>query len=141
MIPYVETDNIINEEHGGYENVKEYIPIGQPNAGTLAKLQALEPSTTHGDREVSHAARHPFTHVLRIAIDALIVGVETQNRYLATKKTWTRKAVLLTDGENPIELEDWEATAEKMNTFDVSLSVMQVACPLRFLITDSAQWY
>ncbi|KAI0725997.1 SPOC like C-terminal domain-containing protein [Fomitopsis betulina] len=104
-----ETDNIINEEHGGYENVKEYIPIGQPNAGTLAKLQALEPSTTHGD-----------------PIDALIVGVETQNRYLATKKTWTRKAVLLTDGENPIELEDWEATAEKMNTFDVSLSVIGI---------------
>lgn len=49
---FTETDNIINEENGGYENVKEYIPIGQPNAGTLAKLQALEPSTTHGDREL-----------------------------------------------------------------------------------------
>ena len=47
-----ETENIINEENGGYENVKEYIPICQPNAGTLAKLQALEPSTTHGDREL-----------------------------------------------------------------------------------------
>ena len=46
-----DTDNVINEENGGYENVKEYIPIGQPNAGTLAKLQALQPSTTHGDRE------------------------------------------------------------------------------------------
>lgn len=48
----IETENIVNEENGGYENVKEYIPIGQPNAGTLAKLQALEPSTTHGDREL-----------------------------------------------------------------------------------------
>ncbi|EPS98095.1 hypothetical protein FOMPIDRAFT_152276 [Fomitopsis schrenkii] len=104
-----ETENIVNEENGGYENVKEYIPIGQPNAGTLAKLQALEPSTTHGD-----------------PIDAIIVGVETQNRHLANKKTWTRKAVLLTDGENPIELEDWEATASKMNAFDVSLSVIGI---------------
>lgn len=61
---------------------------------------------------------------LAIAIDALIVGIETQNRHLANKKTWTRKIVLLTDGENPIELEDWEATVEKMNAFEVSLSVM-----------------
>ena len=45
-----ETKNIINEEHGSYDNVVEYIPIAQPNAGTLAKLSALEPSTVHGER-------------------------------------------------------------------------------------------
>ncbi|KAI0358783.1 hypothetical protein OH77DRAFT_1105096 [Trametes cingulata] len=45
-----ETNNVINEENGGYEHVSEYVPIAQPNAGTLAKLQALEPSTVAGDR-------------------------------------------------------------------------------------------
>ncbi|KZT68787.1 SPOC domain-like protein [Daedalea quercina L-15889] len=104
-----ETDNIINDENGGYENVKEYIPIGTPNAGTLAKLRELESSTTHGD-----------------PIDALIVGIETQNRHLGNKKTWTRKIVLLTDGENPIELEDWEATVKKMNALDIGLTIIGV---------------
>ncbi|KAH9836702.1 SPOC like C-terminal domain-containing protein [Rhodofomes roseus] len=104
-----ETDNIINEESGGYEHVKDYITIGQPNAGTLAKLQELQPSTTYGD-----------------PIDAIIVGVETQHRYLATKRTWTRKVYLLTDGENPIELEDWEATAKKINALEVGLFVIGV---------------
>lgn len=104
-----ETDNIIHEKHGGYENVSEYIPIGQPNAGTLAKLARLQPSTVIGD-----------------PIDALIVGIETQHQYLSSKKTWTRKMVLLTDGENPIEVEDWEATVHKMNTVQIHLTVVGV---------------
>ncbi|KAI0932900.1 hypothetical protein AcW2_001392 [Taiwanofungus camphoratus] len=104
-----ETDNIINEKNGGYENVTAYIPIGQPNAGTLAKLAALQPSTVTGD-----------------PIDALIVGIETQHQYLTSKKTWTRKMVLLTDGENPIEIEDWEATAKKMNSLDISFTIVGV---------------
>jgi ATP-dependent DNA helicase 2 subunit 2 len=58
------------------------------------------------------------------AIDALIVGIETQNRFLGTKKTWTRRIVLVTDGVNPMELEDWEATADKMNELNVSLTVV-----------------
>ena len=44
------TSNIINEKNGGYERVSEYIPIGQPNNGTLAKLQALQASEESGDR-------------------------------------------------------------------------------------------
>ncbi|KAH9949516.1 SPOC domain-like protein [Amylocystis lapponica] len=104
-----DTHNIINEKSGGYDHVSEYIPIGQPNAGTLAKLAALSPSTTSGD-----------------PIDALIVGIETQNEYLASKRTWTRKMVLLTDGENPIEVEDWETTTDKMNTLGISLAIIGV---------------
>jgi ATP-dependent DNA helicase 2 subunit 2 len=49
----LETKNIINAENGGYENVLEYIPIAQPNAGTIAKIDALQPSATSGDRMVS----------------------------------------------------------------------------------------
>ncbi|KAH7908209.1 SPOC like C-terminal domain-containing protein [Hygrophoropsis aurantiaca] len=104
-----ETDNIISEKSGGYEHVSEYIPIAQPNAGTLAKLDALKPSEVSGD-----------------PIDALIVGIETQDVYLAKKKSWTRKIFIITDGENPIEIEDWEATVKKMNALDINVTVVQV---------------
>ncbi|CCL99640.1 uncharacterized protein FIBRA_01660 [Fibroporia radiculosa] len=103
------TENIINKKNGGYENVLEFIPIAQPNAGTLAKLATLQPSETIGD-----------------PIDALIVGIETQHQYLSSKKTWTRKVVLLTDGENPIEIEDWEAIVKKMNLLDISLTIIGI---------------
>jgi len=48
--PMLETKNIINAANGGYENVSEYIPIAQPNHGTIAKIDALSASTTTGDR-------------------------------------------------------------------------------------------
>lgn len=63
---------------------------------------------------------------LSIAIDAIIVGVETQNTYLGNKKTWTRKVILVTDGEGPMELEDWEATVQKMNELNVGFTVVGV---------------
>lgn len=63
-------------------------------------------------------------HVLLTAIDALIVGIETQHKYLSSKKTWTRKIVLLTDGESPIEIEEWETTAKRMNTLDIALTIV-----------------
>ncbi|KAF9259906.1 ku80-like protein [Marasmius fiardii PR-910] len=102
------TKNLINDQAGGYENVVEYIPIGTPNAGTLAKLDKLTASTVYGD-----------------PLDALIVGLETQSRYLG-KKNWTRKIYLITDGEGPIELEDWEMTVDKMNQWNVLTSIVGV---------------
>jgi ATP-dependent DNA helicase 2 subunit 2 len=48
----VETKNIVNAANGGYENVFEYIPIGQPNASTMVKINAIEASTTSGDRRL-----------------------------------------------------------------------------------------
>jgi hypothetical protein len=57
----LDTDNVINTNNGGYEHVSEYIPIGQPNAGTLAKLDALKPSTVIGDRAlISFNPFHSF---------------------------------------------------------------------------------
>ncbi|THG94528.1 hypothetical protein EW026_g6962 [Hermanssonia centrifuga] len=106
---HFQTENIVHSKDGGYDHVYEYIPIAQPTAATLAKLSGLEPSTDVGD-----------------PIDALIVGIETQDKYLGKKKTWTRKMVLLTDGENPIEVEDWEETAKKMNLLGVRLSIIGV---------------
>ena len=58
------------------------------------------------------------------AVDAVIVGIETQDRHLASKKNWTRRMVLLTDGESPIEIEDWEETANKMNDLKIIFTVM-----------------
>ncbi|KAF9480417.1 SPOC domain-like protein [Pholiota conissans] len=103
------TRNIVNAANGGYDNVLEYIPIAQPNSNTITKIDALEPSSVSGD-----------------PVDALIVGIETQAKYLVNKKTWTRKIILVTDAESPIELEDWEATAKKMNQLNVSLTVVGI---------------
>ncbi|KAH9938974.1 SPOC domain-like protein [Epithele typhae] len=103
------TNNIINAEHGGYEHVTELIPVQQPNHSTLSKLAALEASSVVGD-----------------PIDALIVGIEVQDRVLEKKRTWTRKIVLLTDGESPMEVEDWQATVEKMNGLSTGLTVVGI---------------
>ena len=48
-----DTNNIIHDKNGGYEHVSEYISIGQPNAGTLAKLDELRASETAGDRTLT----------------------------------------------------------------------------------------
>ena len=63
-----------------------------------------------------------------LAIDCLIVGIETQADHLSSKKTWTRKIILVTDGENPIEIEDWDATVKKLNDLDITLTIV---CVLR----------
>ncbi|KAK2462108.1 hypothetical protein APHAL10511_006571 [Amanita phalloides] len=104
-----ETKNIVNDKSGGYDNVYEYVAIDQPNSGTIARLDALRPSTITGD-----------------PLDALIVGIETQDVFLAKKKTWTRKIVLVTNGESPIEMEDWDAVSNKMNALDISLAIVGV---------------
>src|SRR3984885_11402466 len=74
---------------------------------SLQKSQAIVRISTHDFKE-------DIFELCFLAIDALIVGIETQAEYLASKKTWTRKIVIVTDGESPIEIEDWEATVNKM---------------------------
>jgi ATP-dependent DNA helicase 2 subunit 2 len=124
-----DTDNIINERNGGYEHVTEYIPIAQPNAGTLAKLDELEPSTVIGDRTLPYTQYYSLLgRSFVAAVDALIVSIETQDEYLHKKKTWIRKIVILTDGQNPIEVEDWEATVKKMDSLSIGLMIMCVIC-------------
>ena len=63
---------------------------------------------------------------LRIALDALIVAAETQERYLGTKKTWTRKIFLITDAESPVEDEDWEQIVSRLQVYNVSLTIVFV---------------
>lgn len=60
------------------------------------------------------------------AIDGLIVALFTQNQFLEKKRTWTRKAVIITDGQNPMEVEDDDlsGTITKVNEYNVDLSIM-----------------
>ena len=54
------------------------------------------------------------------------MAIETQDDYLKKKKTWTRKLVVLTDGESPIEIEDWELTAKKINELQIITTIVYV---------------
>lgn len=57
------TRNIVNKRmKDGYERVEEYISIAQPNAATLAKLDALVPSDEPGDGKL----RPPSNHTLSL---------------------------------------------------------------------------
>ena len=58
-------------------------------------------------------------------LDGLIVGTYVQNTELG-KKSWKRKAVILTDGQNPLEIEDEDVdnTVNKLNDWGVELTVM-----------------
>ncbi|KAH8830040.1 ku80-like protein [Flagelloscypha sp. PMI_526] len=95
------TNNIINEaREGEYEHIDEYMDIHQPDARTLAKIDKLRPS------DDSETSVDPM--------DALIVAIQTQADFLGTKKTWTRRIILITDGETPMELEDWHLTTDKL---------------------------
>jgi ATP-dependent DNA helicase 2 subunit 2 len=61
-----------------------------------------------------------------LAIDALIVGAETLSNYIRTKRSWTGKMVLLTDGESPIQIEKWEFIAKKLSSFNFRITIMYV---------------
>jgi ATP-dependent DNA helicase 2 subunit 2 len=62
-----------------------------------------------------------------LAVDALIVGAETLSNYLRTKRSWTGRIVLLTDGESPIQIERWELIAKKLNSFNFRITIMYVS--------------
>ncbi|KAF7306399.1 Ku domain-containing protein [Mycena indigotica] len=103
------TRNTLNKAmKEGYERIEEYIKIGQPTPATLSKLDALTTTDEPGD-----------------ALDALIVAMETQEEYLGNKKTWTRKMVLVTDGESPIEVDSQlKPTVKKINAYGISLTII-----------------
>ena len=76
------------------------------------------------------------------AIDAIIVAIETQDDYLKKKKTWTRKMVVLTDGESPMEVEDWELTVKKIKELQIITTIMWVCRRMNGLILTPlrSQW-
>lgn len=52
------------------------------------------------------------------------MAIDAQGTYLMSKKTWTRKMVLLTGGEGPIEIQDWEDIASKINDLGIQFNIM-----------------
>ncbi|QRW05625.1 ATP-dependent DNA helicase II subunit 2, related protein [Ceratobasidium sp. AG-Ba] len=106
-----DTKNIVEDEHPGegYTNIVEYIPIAHPTPATLGKIRAITPSTHYGD-----------------PINGIIVAIQTQSEYLAKKPSWTRRMVLVTDGETPLEIEDWEATVDKINELAINMTIVGV---------------
>ncbi|KAG9127750.1 ATP-dependent DNA helicase II subunit 2 [Ceratobasidium sp. 392] len=99
------------DEHPGegYTNIVEYIPIAHPTPATLGKIAAISPSTHFGD-----------------PINGIIVAIQTQSEYLLRKPSWTRRMVLVTDGETPLEIEDWEATVDKINELAINTTIIGV---------------
>src|ERR1700761_1772966 len=58
------------------------------------------------------------------ALDAVIVAVETQDTHLASKRTWTRKMMLITDGDSPIEVEDLPETIKRINSLNIAVTIV-----------------
>lgn len=58
------------------------------------------------------------------ALDGLIVALNAQTKFLGTKASWTRKVIVVTDGENHIETADYKQTVENMNANEVMTSVV-----------------
>ena len=135
-----ETDNIVNRADGGYDNVSEFIPIAQPTADTLTKLASLQASDVAGDRLSSSPCISLTSLTSCLAVDALIVGAETLGNYLRTKRSWTGRIVLLTDGESPMEIEKWESIAKKLSEFSYRITIMYVLPTLLASTSDSSQW-
>ncbi len=84
--------------------------------------------------------RHCVALIALLAIDGVIVASTIQDQYLDRKKTWTRKLVLITDGESPLELEDWQMTATNLNEKNVQFTIMCVLRFNRYLPTNPSQW-
>ena len=47
-----------------------------------------------------------------------------QAEHLASKPTWTRKMVLVTDGESLMDTNDWEETANKIKELKIKLAIL-----------------
>jgi len=60
-------------------------------------------------------------------LDGVIVAMETQAQYLDSKRTWTRKMIIVTDGETPMEQSDWESTVDKLKEYGVKTLVVCVS--------------
>lgn len=63
-MPISHADNVLSDQHGGYDHVTLFMPIHQPTARTLAKLDQIQPSTEIGD-----CTRHPMHFAPDILVD------------------------------------------------------------------------
>ena len=108
------TDDTNNKlmEDDGYENISVLQDLGPMTMASLRSLQSVVgPSkTSTGD-----------------AISAIVVAVDMIDTF--TKKLkWTRKIVLVTDGQGEVDGDDLDDIAKKMNDSNIQLTVLYVFC-------------
>ena len=104
-----ETSNCLQDD-AGYENISVLQELGPMPMSSLRSLQdVIKPSKTwSGD-----------------AVSAIVVAVDMIDTF--TKKLkWIRKIVLVTDGQGPLDADDTEAIAKKMNDSGIQLTVLYV---------------
>lgn len=103
-----DTSNNKLQDDEGYENISVLQELGPITMSSLRTLQTLvEPSSTAGGD----------------AISAIVVAVDLMDTF--TKKLkWIRKIVLVTDGQGPMDADDIDDIASKMNDSNIDLTVL-----------------
>jgi ATP-dependent DNA helicase 2 subunit 2 len=108
----VETNNIMGSEDG-YENIAVLKPLGPMEMPHLRDLQSKIKSseTDSGD-----------------AISAIVVAIDLIEKFTTLKSgkpgKFTRKIVLLTDGQGAIDGEDIEPIVQRINELEIELVIM-----------------
>lgn len=101
------------EELEGYENIWVMRPLEPMKMSHLQELQRdITPSHTNDGDAISAIA---------VAIDMIQKATTLKTGKLGK---FTRKVVLLTDGQGPMNGEDLDAIAEQMKTIEIELVVM-----------------
>ena len=109
-----ETDNVMGSEEG-YENIAVLKPLGPMELPSLAALQRkIRPSEAEkGD-----------------ALSAIVVAIDLIEKFTMLKSgkqgKYTRKIVLLTDGQGAIDGDDMASISERINELEIELVVMSV---------------
>jgi ATP-dependent DNA helicase 2 subunit 2 len=108
-----ETNNMLSSDDDSYENISVMRPLGPMEIDHLQDLrQNIKPSNTNdGD-----------------AISAIVVAIDRIVEFTTLKSgkqgKFTRKIVLLTDGQGPMDGEDMQSIADRINEFEIQLVVM-----------------
>ncbi|KAL7627053.1 ATP-dependent DNA helicase yku80 [Parahypoxylon ruwenzoriense] len=106
-----ETNNPLQESQGeGYENISILREIGPMNLAQLRSLQTqIEPSDSESGDSVS----------------AIVLAVEMIEKF-TRKLKYKRKIILVTDGEAPIDPDDFDEIAAKIKDCGIELVVLGV---------------
>ncbi|EJT98868.1 SPOC domain-like protein [Dacryopinax primogenitus] len=103
------TNNKVNDEHDGYENIVELVPLSAPTTKIIDMLRTVKPEGTIAE-----------------PLDALIVAIQTQSLHLGNKKAWKRRITLVTYGETECNFDDWDRTASKLGELEIKTSIIGV---------------
>lgn len=111
-----DTENELSEtDPDAYSNISVLKPLGAMEMSHLKDLQArIQPShTDNGD-----------------AVSAIVVGIQLIEKFTTLKTgkpgKFTRKIIVLTDGQGSLEDDDIDPIAKKINELDIDLVVVWV---------------